>query len=423
MNDIEELLRETLHAMPAASTRVADPLPLIEKRVRRLRLMFSGGVVVAALMITMAVFIPAQLNGSGANTQRVQVTHSASPTPSPVRSAHAGQPTVWESSGVLQMTSAGGWIWVLEQNPSSNSGAMYVVKVNPQTHQSVDKWDVQAPATWLAVVGNYAWVWGGGDGAYPDGVVQAVDTTQQDHVVAFTLKGQAFDGLQPTSDSGRDVAVLAGSRVMQLVASSGGLSESASLQLDEPALTNQNAMATTGVGDIWVATTRHLVEIGFFGGPSAQGQPRMMSSQPKDSVSFSSSIYGPAGKDAIWTYDGDRLVALSPALLHAGVSVAEGARISLYGLPMAVAPDGKGGLFVSVSDSANMGNGTSAGVADGFVGLVDVPASVVRDGGNYQTSWSHLDGVTPFGTLAPDGAGGVNYINNDGGASYWHPTS
>ena len=429
MNDMEQLVRDALHDAPSVPTHVTDPVGLVARRARRVRLMLGSGVVAVGLVVTAAVVVPMELGGT--STQRVQITHQPTPsasesptaTPSPSPSPAPGQPVSWGPARVSQVTASDGWIWALEPNPSSNSGAMYVDKVDPRTHESIQKWDVQAPATWIAVASGYVWVWGGGDGAYPDGVVQAIDTTRQDKVVAYTLKGQGFGGLVPIPDGAHDVAVLAGDRVLQLVASSDGLTQVASMSIDQPVESNLNVMAATGAGDIWVRTKTHLVELDFPGHSRPYGSPAIMASQPKDTVAFAGLIYGPAGKDALWAYDGDRLIALSPAALHTGVSVAEGARIALFGAPQAVVPDGRGGLFVAVGSSADMGNGTSTGVSDGFVGLVAVPAATARDGGSFQTSWPHLAGVTPLGTLAPDAAGGVNYVNNDGGASYWRPSS
>jgi hypothetical protein len=112
-------------------------------------------------------------------------------------------------------------------------------------------------------------------------------------------------------------------------------------------------------------------------------------------------MFGAAGGDAIWTGDGDRLVALAPQLLHRGQSVALGARIQVPGQVSAVAGSLSDGLFVSTSR-----------------GLYYLAPDVLAAGRGVDATTPSVS-ATPW-MIAADGHGGVNYADDDRGM-HWVP--
>jgi hypothetical protein len=169
MTDIEELVREALRTAPPVSPSSSDPVAAVSGRVRRVRALFGGGLAVVAMVVA-AVVVPLSLRDSAGG-------RLVPATPSP-NAVHQGS-TVWSHDAVA-VTAGGGFLWVLERDPKANDGRGFLVKLDPQTHQRISQWDVAAPFDFMTFGLGHVWVWGGGDGGYPDGEMQTFDASSSD---------------------------------------------------------------------------------------------------------------------------------------------------------------------------------------------------------------------------------------------------
>lgn len=163
MTDIEELVRESLRTAPFVSPASSDPVGLVSRRVRRVRAL-CGGVVAAVAIVVVAVVVPLSLRDSASG--RLVPT-----TPSPSATASRPGVTTWDNTAVA-VTAGDGYLWELRRDPAANDGAGFLVKVDPVTHHSLGQWDVRAPFDFITFGLGHVWVWGGGDGGYPDGLLQ-----------------------------------------------------------------------------------------------------------------------------------------------------------------------------------------------------------------------------------------------------------
>ena len=320
MNDLETLLRESLQSAPMPQTRVGDPVAAVARRAARARAFIAGGALALVAVVTAAVVVPMQV------TSRPHGGVSklgGPPTAVPVGpTSHA--PTVWYKSGSVAMTSGGGYLWHLHRVASTTQEAYAVDRLDPASHQVLSTWTLQAPADFMTYGLGRVWVWGGGDGGYPDGLLQAVDPTG---ALTWSSTHEAFNGVafaagRAWAATGREL------RVIDISASGRSVS---TIVLPAPSV--QNGVVATQSGQIWVRTAKKWLRID----PASR--------HVVDTVQWTGPMLGAAGGDGIWTYDG-RLIALSPTLLHQGQSVAEGSRIAVPGLVLAVAPSSDGGLFV-----------------------------------------------------------------------------
>jgi hypothetical protein len=188
MTDIEELLRESLRTAPAVVPSSSDPVATVSGRVRRARALWGGGVVAVVAMLVAAIVVPLSMRDSSSG-RLVPSNPSASATPSADRTGL----TVWARDAVA-VTAGGGWLWEVARDSTASDGSGYVVKVDPATHRQVQKWDVAAPFEFVSFGLDSVWVWGGGDGGYPDGRLQVLDPAAGD-VTAWANPGHGFGGV------------------------------------------------------------------------------------------------------------------------------------------------------------------------------------------------------------------------------------
>jgi hypothetical protein len=158
----------------------------------------------------------------------------------------------------------------------------------------------------------------------------------------------------------------------------------------------ENVMATKN-GTVWAQTTSKLVQITNTGAGIGAGT----------SVSWRGEVVGAvtdgSASDALWAWDGSRLVQLSPALLTQGVSVAEGARLSIPGpVRVAISAPG-GGVFVSVPDEPR---------------VYYYPPD--QFGSGQPRPAAFLAGVKAI-TMCADPRGGVDILDSDDVVQEWNP--
>ena len=389
MNDIEELLRDALQSAPTPEPRIGDPVASIERRAGRARAFIAGGALAAVAVIAAAVFVPLQLTNRSEGPSRLGGPTATQP-PSPRPSSTNRAPQAWWANGSVAVTSGGGALWHLRRVSKPNQQAYAVDRLDPANHQVLRTWDLQAPADFMTYGLGRVWVWGGGDGGYPDGLLQTINPVNNS-TTAMSNTHLAFNGV--AFAAGKAWAI-SGRQVMELDPAHSANQVGV---VNLPADSRQNGIVATPSGQIWVATAKKWMRID----PSSR--------RVVDTVQWSGPMFGAAGGDAIWTYDG-RLIALSPALLHQGISVAEGSRIAVPGIVGAVAPSSDGGLFVvaySGKDAANDPEALyylSQRALTGTAGINDQTPKVAAG---------------PF-QLAPDTTGGVDYTDGDAGVR-WTP--
>ena len=389
MNDIEELLRESLHSAPTPQPRLTDPVATIERRAGRARAFIAGGALAAVAVISAAVVVPLQLTNDNDGPSRLGgPTATQPPSPGPGSTNHP--PQVWFKGGSTAMTSGGGSLWHLHKQLNTTQDVSAVDKVDPATHRVLATWPVQAPADFISYGAGRVWVMGGGDGGYPNGLLQSIDPTDGSKT-SWSNPHHAFNGV---AFAGGRAWASTGHEVWELDVPHDRSSAISVL----PADSMQHGLVVTQTGQLWVRTEKKWLRIDT------------TSHQIVDTVQWTGQMYGAAGGDAIWTYDG-RLIALSPSLLHQGISVAEGSRIAVPGLVQAVAPSSDGGLFVVAYSGQDAENDPSTlyylneRALTGTAGINDETPKV-PDAQPYQ--------------LAPDNAGGVNYTDTDVGTR-WVP--
>src|SRR4051812_31548352 len=115
MNDIEELLRESLRSAPTPQPRVTDPVAAIERRANRARAFIVGGAVAAVAVVTAAIVVPLQLANRADGPSRVG---SIATQPPAVKD---NQPQLWAKGGSVLVTSGDWFLWNLHADSGSTS--------------------------------------------------------------------------------------------------------------------------------------------------------------------------------------------------------------------------------------------------------------------------------------------------------------
>ena len=383
MNDIEQLVRDSLRSTPVPQTQVADPVAVIGRRAARARAFFAGAAVAAAAVITAAIVVPLQLVDREHGPGRVGPVSSPSPTAST-----APAPTTWADPNLKEVVSGGRWLWTLAEVFGTNDSSLMVEKLDPLSHEARGKWPLAEPGSFLSYGLARIWVTGGGDGAYPDGALQVLDP-RTGSVHSLSSSHQQLSGVAFTAGH---AWVLAGRAVWEVDADGRHVGT-----VVLPTEATQRGIVATDSGQLWVQTSASWLRID------------VSTQRVVDTVRWSGPMLGAAGGDAIWTYDG-RLVALSPALTHQGQSVAEGTRIVVPGPVSEARPSSNGGLFVVARAGPNP---DPSSLRLYFLGERQLKGGAA------------IDDRTPsvpagYGQLAPDDAGGVNYLTSES-PMHWTP--
>ena len=386
MTDIEALVRESLKSAPTPPTHVADPVAVIGRRAARARAFLAAGAIAAVAVVTAAIVVPLQV-----------IDRAAAPI-KPAINVHpttSHEPQEWFKGGSQLVAAGDGFLWHLRRDPASNSGQGIVDELDPVTHHRLGSWKVDAPADFMAFGLGRVWVWGGGDGAYAYGLLQSVDpatgvvTRQINSHTGYN--GVAFAAGRAWATAGRDV--------WQIAVSSDGVAFASRTSL--PADTAQLGIIATDDGQLWVRAGRSWARIDT------------RSHTIADTVPWDGWMLGSAGGSSIWTTDAaSRLVALDPALLHQGQSVAEGVRIQLPGPATAVAGSVQTGLFVVAYAGSDLSEDKNASLY--YLSPREFGPTLGK-----AAKWPSVPGAHPY-QLAADGTGGVNYSDQDS-AWRWVP--
>ena len=229
--------------------------------------------------------------------------------------------------GVAATTDA---IWTTVEPAAGSDGDVVarwgVERRDPRTGSVIQTITIPGVVRQVAAGAGFVWVIGGGDGAYPQGGVAAIDPATGRVVFSYGWgAGPPIGpyGIAVTTDAAW-VTDTAG-RVLRFRPGSSGISVAVSGLLDG----QPTGIVALSDGSIWVS--RSL--IGVISRIDAASM-RVAETRPWGGVPFA------ADGETIWTTDGDRLIQLNPELLSAGLSVAEGARIPIVPVAVAVDPAG-----------------------------------------------------------------------------------
>jgi hypothetical protein len=377
VTEIEELVRRALAETPTA-TSTTDPLATLDRRVRRARRWLAAGAVGVAAAVVAAVVVPIAVLGGNGAPNSVGV---ARPTPTPSVSNPPGVTTYVTSGARWVGTAPADDPWGLV---NSGEGNYYVTQVGGGVNGQAEV--VSGPANYVVPGIGVAWV------------VGSDATSSTSRVSAVTAAGvvtRVFDSA--TLGSGvvvdHSLYVRTGAAVERMDVSNDAIEVSATIPV-----ASIGEVAASQKGHVWVQSgTNKLVELL----PTATGMKTGVT------VEWTGDIYGPTGRDSsgddLWAYDGDRLIGLTPSNLQAGVSVAEGWRITVAGRPTAVATDTNGGLFVAVNK-----------------GIYYYPPKDVQGSGMITEQPLAVSGVT---SMAADPNGGIDYVDDHGQLSRWDPTA
>jgi hypothetical protein len=351
------------------------------------------GAGVAVVAVAAAVVVPlTTLSGAGSDA-RVDIGGTPSPTSSPKGSPPDGV-VQWRSEETYAATAVDGQIWAVVRKVTDQE-RWYLTEQDPSDGREIRSIEIQGPAYEIEVNGGTAWTMGGGDGgAYPAGVVNAVDLQS----------GADLTYRYPVGPGPYDLAVVGGSAwltftsrgvVDRLEVADSRLTVTATVAVpDEP-----TDVVSTQDGSLWVGAHRS----GSIHEMSTGSSPRVISS-----YDWSGRLLAPDRPGSLWTSDADRrIVTLTPAGLECCVSASLGDRVQLPGQPSALATDGRGGVYVATYSAGSAGNGV-AYFAD-FAG----------SGSASPDAFLPMKNVTH---VTADPTGGVVVVA-DGAEMHWDPVS
>lgn len=325
MTPIEDLLRQALQDAPAPPPS-ADPLRVIEARVRRARTA-AVAVIATAVVVAAAVVVPLLTLGRGDHVVEPIVT----PRPKP-----SAAPQVLPVRDVIGVTTTvDGSIWSLQRSRSLDR-ATVVHQV--ASGAVVRRIRVPGPVRALASGAGAVWAYGGGDGGSPDGVLDRIASNGAVATVRFTGSGPydvAFVDGTPF------VTLASAHRVVSIgEGHAGGLAVSGSLQLPGQV----TDIVATDEGQVWVREdlAHRVVHV------TRDAHGRLRAGR---SFTWRGGLIGAGPHGGIWTADSsNRLIGLSPRLAAQGeMSLAEGYRIGLPAAIVDLAGTGTGGAFVATA--------------------------------------------------------------------------
>ncbi|HET6910606.1 MAG TPA: hypothetical protein VFH54_14825 [Mycobacteriales bacterium] len=396
MSDLEQMLRDALHETPTSAPRSADPIPAIERRVRRLRVVAAVSLSAAAA-VAAAVVVPMSVGTSGhARVQILDTTPTPAPSPTPSASANVTggpQPTlVWMGANWVA-SAPSGLPWMLYDDGSGADGGTRIARLTPPQPQAGAQ--VQTPADQVLPGQDVVWVVGATHGGTTMSRVDAMSTSGAP-IASKALPGELLSSATVTGD---DLYVVRGGSSatahvdrLQMV---GGRIETATVAVPQA----KQVVATAG-GEVWAQTPSHLVRITSTGSGISTST----------TVIWSGDIIGTdqrTGDQAFWTWDGSRVVQLTPSLLSAGSSVAQGDRLLVPGhAAIAVTAPG-GGLYLSIVEGA-------------APGIYYYPADQLGSGQPQPGAIWH---EATAGSICVDPRGGVDITSADGVIYRWDPAS
>jgi sugar lactone lactonase YvrE len=393
MSQFEDRLRTALLDTPMPSTAIVDPLEDLDRRLARARVRCAAAAVAAVALLVAAIVVPLSLAGSTGGS-------------GPLGQVPPG-PTLWRGERVMSLAVSGdGSVWTLRVPTGSTTGVKLIERHEPDAGEVVQSHRAGTCVLYLTAGAGRVWAWGGGDGGYPDGCLEALDPAT---------------GRLQSINLGRHRAIPLGFGGSPLAANGDQL-----VGADHGVITayrpgghgiGVRVLGTVPGAQLVLSNERDVV---FSSGSAVVGQ--VHTSQPIRRV-------GP-GNDAAITYSGRPLAAdgqgvwavKGGALVHegpignlVGAPVAAPAAFGAYRYPDAAVVDQDGGLYIGYA------------AANGLVAraLAYYPASVLAS--HHPAPAATLTNLPVF-DLSADIAGGVVFVEYSpahlgGPVARWDPTA
>lgn len=187
MSEIEDRLRSALATAPSPQTTIVDPLADLDRRVSKARMRLSGVAMVAVIAVVAAIVVPLSLIGSGGSGRKT----------SPAKASL--QP--WNATNVDSFTTGGGFVWTVVTQPSPGAEKFAVQQRDPATGKVLETFPVGTPEQNIAYGFEQLWTWGGGDGGYPDGVLDVHDVAGNPVSHVSLGNGHGLSALSTAADS------------------------------------------------------------------------------------------------------------------------------------------------------------------------------------------------------------------------------
>jgi hypothetical protein len=382
MTQIEDLLRTALADAPTPPTATLDPLADINRRVGRARLRLGAVAMSVVAVLVAAIVVPiAMLGGRGS-------TVAGGPTEVPV--------TAWSSLGVTSVATGGGTVWTVVERFRNHGSVEVLQHRDPSTGAVIGRTRLPAPLHFVTYGLNEVWVWGGGDGAYPNGRMAEVspDGTVRSNVSLGYGKGLI------TWASATGQAMAFAGRQGYGVRENGGVV--ATFQPGHPESARQDHVAIKGAqrllthGPAVYVIGRHRV---VFVGTYSPMRHRLI---PMKGLS-ESSLGLPLAEtpDGFWSWVDGGLVRKT--VLGAQI----GATVAVPGQPTAAVVDPQGGLYLAFASQQHAA-----------AGLMYYSPAALRADAPRPTAVHHGRGVF---NLALDPAGGV--VVQGHGIGRWDPST
>jgi hypothetical protein len=392
MTPIEELLRATLAETPTVIP-TSDPLGALDGRIRTARRRVAFGATLAGAAVAAAVVVPVtQLGSEGKGAGKVIVGTTPSDTPTPTPSGLAQQTDVWAAGHGVATNDGRGHSFVVTE--FGNGATRSLAELGPNG-TVLHRYTLPESALFVSQREGTAWVWGGGDGAFPISQVTAVE------IPGGTPQSFAF----PRGEQVVDLAITEGGqawavgvdKVVQLTVSGGAVHITATVPM-----AGARRIVVTSAGHLWVQADTRLVELVPTGGPGSSGARQGVS------VHWAGALFAASSQgDLLWVENNTRQIALlDPVAESQGSSGAlAGGVLDLPRRPALVAPDGAGGIFVAFTGGGAAYYDAAALKADG-----PPTAQLSPDAVEVETMALTLDG----GLLMQDYGGTV---------LHWRPTA
>src|SRR3954452_18269954 len=335
MNGVEDLLRQSLQEMPAATT-IRDPLAELDRRIRRARRRLAVGGGVAAAAVIAAVVVPLTLVNSG-DRAGIQIGgHPTSLTRVQLDST---------AYGVATNDDRGHSFVVIDRGDGAGRAVVELAGNGDRIRSRA----VPDSALFVAQRGGMVWVWGGGDGAFPDTQVTALGPGPTAGATLSLGRGQAVRSLAVTK--GGNAWAVTVDQVVHLRYRDGAVHV-----VERIPVTGAQRIVTSLEGTLWVQAGTRLVELL----PNGDGQDTSYADPQSLSHHWAGDLLAAGMRDSfgsadrLWMASGSRqVVLLDPLTVDQGANLAPdayvGVPVNLPDRPTALAEDGIGGIYVALA--------------------------------------------------------------------------
>jgi hypothetical protein len=323
---IEDVLRDALGDAPHPPT-TQPPLRQLEQEIGRARRRRRSAVVLAVLaVVTVATVLP---------TVFLQSSSDKSVPVGPVPPGPGREPPALRDLGAVNPRAIAPDASVLYYlGDEAPTNPWFITRIDPATGKdSRLVQELPDPLSHLAVGLGRVWAFGGGDGAYSDlSRILVFDQATGRQIDKVTVHTPAAPYAVAFAQGSAWLTMSVLGEVWRLTPAPPGTP----MRIEHIKVAGQPTdIVATESGYLWIRQSLKHSWVRLI--PTRNGSGHLSAV-----VSWDGPMLSAAGGNQIWTREGSRLIALTPALLAQGISVAAGARLDLGEAPVAAAqtPDG-----------------------------------------------------------------------------------